>query len=105
VDFSLAFWQKIAAVTITLGALGFVIAMFLNARLTDVIFMEGALIFAMGAYVAAGPKPVDKRSTIAVPSVSRDYLLEQQPHRVSTGLIIMAIGAALIAVGIVIGLL
>ena len=100
---SLAFWQKITVLILVLSILGFVLAVFFHMRFTDVLFMEGALIFALGGYVAAGPKPVDNRTTIACPTVSRDYLLEQRPKRVSRGVVLMIVGAVLMVLGVVVG--
>jgi hypothetical protein len=103
-DLSLRFWQRIVVLTLVLYILGFVLAVFFHMRVTDVIFMEGALIFALGAYVAAGPKTVDARTTIEYPAVSREYLEEQRPKQLSKGLILMVIGAVLIVLGVVVGL-
>jgi hypothetical protein len=103
-DLSLRFWQKIAVLTLVLYILGFVLAVFFHVRVTDVVFMEGALIFGFGAYVAAGPKAYDRRTTIVYPTVSREYLEEQRPKQLSKGLILMIIGAVLMVLGIVVGL-
>jgi uncharacterized membrane protein len=104
-DLSLRFWQKIALLAVVLYVLGFVLAAVFHARVTDVVFMEGAFIFGFGAYVAAGPKTYDKRTTIAYPEVSREYLGEQRPKQLSKGLILMVIGAALMVLGIVVSAL
>jgi len=103
-DLSLVLWQKITLLILVLSLLGFVLAVFLNARLTDVLFMEGALIFAFGGYVAAGPRTVDNRTTIAYPAVSREYLEEQRPKQLSKGVVLMIIGAVLIFLSVIVGL-
>ncbi len=101
-DLSLGFWQKISVLAVVLPILGFVLAAVFHARVTDVVFMEGAFIFGFGAYVAAGPKTYDKRTTIVYPDVSREYLEEQRPKQLSKGLILMIIGAVLMVLGIVV---
>jgi len=68
-DLSLGFWQKITVLTVVLYILGYVLAVVFHVRVTDVVFMEGAFIFGFGAYVAAGPKTYDKRTTIVYPEV------------------------------------
>ena len=101
-DLSLRFWQKIVVLIVALYMLGFILAVVFHVRVTDVVFMEGALIFGFGAYVAAGPKTFDKRTTIVYPEVSLDYLEEQRPKQLSKGLILMIIGAVLMVLGIVV---
>lgn len=66
--------------------------------------MEGALIFGFGGYVAAGPRTVDNKTTLAYPDVSREYLEEQRPKQLSKGVILMVIGAVLMVLGVVVGL-
>ena len=102
-DLSLKFWQKIAVLTLVLYILGFVLAVFFHVRVTDVVFMEGALIFGFGAYVAAGPKTYDRRTTIVYPTATREYLEEQRPKQLSKGLVLMIIGAVLMILGVVVG--
>ena len=101
-DLSLGFWQKIALLTVVLYILGFVLAAVFHVRVTDVVFMEGAFIVGFGAYVAAGPKTFDKRTTIVYPEASLEYLEEQRPKQLSKGLILMVIGAVLMVLGIVV---
>jgi hypothetical protein len=103
-DLSLRFWQKIAVLILVLYVLGFVLAVFFHVRVTDVVFMEGAFIFGFGAYVAAGPKTVDVRTTIEYPGRAIEYLEEQRPKQLSKGLILMIIGAVLMVLGAVVGL-
>ncbi len=62
------------------------------------------MIFGFGGYVAAGPRTVDTRTTIAYPTVSREYLEEQRPKQLSKGVILMIIGAALMVLGVIVGL-
>jgi len=76
-------------------------------RFVDVLFPEGLLIFAVGAYVAAGmgnPRSVDIRTTTADPEYYREYLEDQRPKQVSGGVILMLIGAILMILSVVIGL-
>jgi hypothetical protein len=101
-DLSLGFWQKIAVLTVVLYILGFVLAVVFHVRVTDVVFMEGAFIFGFGAYVAAGPKTYDKRTSIVYAEVSREYLEGQRPKQLSKCLILMVIGAVLMVLGIVV---
>ena len=103
-DLSLGFWKKIAVLTLVLYILGFVLALFFNVRVTDVVFMEGAFIFGFGAFIAAGPRTFDRRTTIEFPTASREYLEEQRPKQLSQGLIVMIIGAVLMVLGVVVGL-
>jgi hypothetical protein len=56
------------------------------------------------AYVAAGPRTYDARTTIVDPTTSREYLEEQRPKQLSKGVILMIIGAVLIVLGVVVGL-
>jgi hypothetical protein len=103
-DLSLRFWQKIGVLTLLLYVLGFVLAVFFHVRVTDVVFMEGAFIFGFGAFVAAGSKTFDVRSTYADPAVTLEYVEDQRPKHISKGVILMIIGAVLMVFGVVVRL-
>jgi hypothetical protein len=104
---TLSSWKKTFAALLVLFILGLLLALYLNMRFVDVLFIEGLLIFAFGAFVAAGmgnPRTVDMKNTIADPEFYREYLENQRPNQVREGIILMILGAVLIILSIVIGL-
>jgi hypothetical protein len=48
------FWRKIVVCMLMLCIFDSFVALFLRIRLTDMLFEEGILVFAAGAFVAAG---------------------------------------------------
>jgi hypothetical protein len=100
-------WKKIAVSLLALCILDFLLAIYLHVLFVDILFVEGVLIFAFGAYVAAGmgnPRTVDMKNTIADPEFYKEYLEDQRPKQVSEGVILMIIGAVLAILSVVIGL-
>lgn len=84
-----------------------VLAAYLHMRFVDVVFLEGLLIFAYGAYIASGmgnPRSADIRTTIADPEFYREWLEDQRSKQITEGAIMMIVGTALMISAVVIGL-
>jgi hypothetical protein len=55
--FNLGFLERLAGVTVALCVVGLFFAMYLHVIYGDVLFVEGLLVFGVGAYVASGFEP------------------------------------------------
>ena len=74
--------------------------------LCNLLFIEGGLIFAVGAFIALGvpSRSIERPSSLfASPGGHVDYLRQRRRKQFSFGLILMLIGASLLASSIVIG--
>jgi hypothetical protein len=102
--FVFRFWEKLTGVIVTLCIVGLLLAVYLQVRYGDILFIEGILVFAAGAYVAAGVSNV-KRETQATmitdPEGLREFLEEQRAAQVADGIRIMIVGAIIIAISII----
>jgi hypothetical protein len=80
--------------------------LFLRIRFEDLMFMEGVLVFAAGAYVASGmanPRRENWKTLTADPEGYKEFLEDQRPKQLSDGIILMIIGATIIVLSLVIG--
>jgi hypothetical protein len=101
------FWRKIAVCILLLCIFDSFVALFLRIRLTDLLFVEGMLVFAAGAFVAAGmanPRRETWITLTADPEGYRKFLEEQRSKQVSDGIVLMIIGVVIIGLSLVIGM-
>jgi hypothetical protein len=101
------FWRKIAVCVLLLCIFDLFVALFLRIRLTDLLFVEGALVFAAGAFVAAGMANPRRKTWITLtadPEGYRKFLEEQRSKQVSDGVVLMIIGIVIIGLSLVIGM-
>jgi hypothetical protein len=97
------FWKKIGAFMLILCIVDVFLAMYVRMRYGDLLFIEGIVVFAAGAYVASGAANLRRESyatLTASPEGHREYLEEQRSRQVSDGILLMVIGAIIIAVSI-----
>ena len=77
--------------------------------LCDLLFLEGAIIFAIGGFLAAGMSELfagrSPSRLFAAPRSSAEDVAEFRPKQYSTGTILMIIGASLMGSSIAIGTL
>jgi len=76
--------------------------------LSDLLFFEGAILFAVGAFVASGLSifKIEKASSLyASPEGHAEYLRESRKKQFKFGTVLIAIGAILIGSSIAIGTL
>lgn len=77
--------------------------------LCDLLFLEGAIIFAIGVFLAAGMSELiagrSPSRLFAAPKSSAEDVAEFRPKQYSTGTILMIIGASLMGSSIAIGVL
>jgi hypothetical protein len=79
------------------------LATYAHVRYGDLLFIEGIVTFAAGAYVASGVANLRRESWVtltASPEGHREFLGEQRSKQVSDGIIIMIVGAIIIAISI-----
>jgi len=101
--FDFAFWKKIAVLILMLCIVDIFLATYARVRYGDLLFIEGIVTFAAGAYVASGVANLRKESWVtltASPEGHREFLEEQRSKQVSYGIITMIIGAIMIALSI-----
>jgi uncharacterized membrane protein len=80
------------------------VARYCHIRYGDLLFIEGVVVFAAGAYVAAGVANIRRESPsslTASPEGHREFLEEQRSKQVADGVLLMIIGAIVIALSIV----
>ena len=74
--------------------------------LSDLLFLEGAIVFTVGAFVASGAsifRIESKSSLYASPEGHVKYLRESRKKQFNFGIVLMVIGAILIGSAIAIG--
>jgi hypothetical protein len=101
------FWVKFALFLLLLSAVDFFAALFLHVRFTDLMFMEGILIFAGGARIASGMGNLRRetwRTLEADPEGHTEYLEEQRLKEDRDGIMLMIVGAIIIGLSIAAGL-
>jgi hypothetical protein len=106
-DSTLGFWKKVALVLFALFIVNLSIAFLFHLRFGDMLFVEGILVFASGAYIAAGmgnPRRERWQTLTVDPEGYREYLESQRSKQFSEGTILMIIGAIIIGLGIAISL-
>jgi hypothetical protein len=97
------FWGKVALFLLLLSAVDFFVALFLHVRFTDLMFMEGILIFAFGAVIASGIGNLrrERWTTLkADPQGHTEYLEDQRSKEDRDGIILMIVGAVIIGLSI-----
>ena len=101
--FDFRFLEKLVGVTVVLCVVGLFIAMFLHAIYGDVLFIEGMVVFAAGASVAAGLSNI-KRERLATlmtdPDGLREFLEQQRAAQLSEGIWITVVGAIITVISI-----
>jgi len=99
--FNLGSWKKIGAFMLILFTVDVFLALYAHIRYGDLLFIEGTVIFAIGAYVASGVANLRRESYATLtgsPEGHKEYLEEQRSRQVSDGVLIMIIGAIIIAI-------
>lgn len=74
--------------------------------LSDLLFLEGAIVFTVGAFVASGVsifRIESKSSLYASPEGHVEYLRKSRKKQFNSGIVLMVIGAVLIGSSIAIG--
>jgi len=103
-DSSFGFWNRVVIVFLALLGLDAFLALRLKIRLGDLLFVEGAIVFAAGAFAAAGVGNI-RRETYGTmaghPEGQKEFLEEQRGKQVSAGIKLMIIGAIIIALSII----
>ena len=98
--------MKLALVLVALAILTLVLTFYLHMRFVDILFVEGLAIFVVGAYIASGmgnPGSVTVGTTTADPEFYREWLKDQRSKQMTEGTILIAIGAILMVLAVVIG--
>jgi len=111
-------WMKIGVVVACLCIANLIIAVllisesavFLGARkskmvvLSDLFFLEGAVVLAVGALTAAGTslRRESFSSLYAKPDGHRKFLEEQRPKQFFFGILLIIIGAVLIGLSVIV---
>jgi hypothetical protein len=93
---ALDFWKKIGALILILCLVDVFLAVHMCVHYGDLLFVEGVVVFAAGAYVAAGVANLRRESYATLtgsPEGYREYLEEQRSRQVSDGILLMVIGA------------
>jgi hypothetical protein len=101
---NLGLWKKIAAVILVLCVVDVFLALYARIRFGDLLFVEGIMVFAAGAYVAAGAANIKREtpvSLMASPEGHREFLEEQRSKQVADGVLLMIVGAIIIAASII----
>jgi hypothetical protein len=103
-SFNIGLWKKIALIILILCVVDVFLASYWRVRYGDLLFIEGVVVFAAGAYVAAGVANMRRESQsslTASPEGHREFLEEQRSKQIADGVLLMIIGAIVIAVSIV----
>jgi hypothetical protein len=101
--YNLELWKKIGVFILILCIVDVFLALYAPMRYGDLLFVEGIVIFALGAYVASGAANLRREgpaTLISSPEGHKEYLEEQRSRQVSDGILIMVIGTIIIAVSI-----
>lgn len=104
-SFNFGFWKKIAVFVLILCVVDLFLTSYWRMRYGDLLFIEGALVFAAGAYVAAGVANMlrERPATLmASPEGHREYLEEQRSKQVRDGVLLMIVGTIIIAISIMV---
>lgn len=73
-------------------------------RYADLLFMEGILVFATGAYIASGIANLRRETygtIIGDPEGHKEFLEKERSKQVADGIVLMTVGATIIALSIV----
>jgi hypothetical protein len=100
----LGLWKKIGAVILVLCVVDVFLASYVRIRYGDLLFVEGIMVFAAGAYVAVGLANIKREglaSLTASPEGHKEFLEEQRSKQVADGVLLMIVGAIIIAASIV----
>lgn len=111
--FSFGPWTKIGVILIFLSIFNIFITFFgkfwenksKRVFLSDLFFIEGAVILGVGALVASGATVLKMerwQSLVASPSGHVEYLRQQRRKQFSSGIMLMIIGLVLICLSVVI---
>lgn len=99
---------KVAVLIVGLCIGDFVLAWYLRVRFSDLLFMEGILVFMAGVLIAGGGANLRRESPSTMmgsPSGHTEFLEEQRRKQISDGITLAIIGGILIGISIVIYLL
>jgi hypothetical protein len=102
--FNFNLWKKIGLFLLILLIVDAFLALYFHLLYGDLLFVEGIFVFAAGAYVAAGVANMRRESQASLtvsPEGHKEYLEEQRPKQVLDGVLLMIIGAIIIATSIV----
>jgi hypothetical protein len=103
-SFNFGLGKKIALIVLILCVVDVFVARYFRIRYGDLLFVEGVVVFATGAYVAAGVANIRRESPASLtasPEGHREFLEEQRSKQVADGVLLMIIGAIVIALSIV----
>jgi hypothetical protein len=101
---NLELWKKIGLLMLILCIVDVFLAMYSRMRYGDLLFVEGIVVFAAGAYTASGAANLRRESYATLagsPTGHKEYLEEQRSRQVSDGILIMIIGAIIIAISVI----
>jgi hypothetical protein len=102
--FKFGFREKVALLILITCIIDAFVASYIHIRYGDLLFIEGILVFAAGAYIAAGVANLHREtwtSLTAGPESHKEFLEEQRAKQVADGVLLMIIGAILIAISII----
>jgi hypothetical protein len=102
--FNFDLWKKIGLFLLLLFVADVFLASFWHIRYGDLLFVEGIFVFAAGAYIAAGVANIRRETQatlIASPEGHKEYVEEQRSKQVSDGILLMIIGAIVIAASVI----
>lgn len=105
---SFGFWKKIAVVFLALFVADALLAWRLQIRYGDLLFFEGLIVFGAGAFATSEVANL-RRETIGTiygtmtgdPEGQKEFLEEERRKEVSSGILLMIIGAIIIALSII----
>jgi hypothetical protein len=96
-------WKKVALAVLIFCVSNALLAWFLRMRYADLLFMEGMLVFAVGAGIASGIANLRRETygtMIGDPEGHKEFLEEERSKQVADGIVLMAVGTIIIFLSI-----
>jgi hypothetical protein len=106
--FNFRFWERFAGMIVVLCLVGLFFAMLLHVTYGNVLFIEGILVFGAGVYAASGQSNLKREhlSTMMTdPEGLKEFLEKQRAAQLADGMLIMIVGAIIMAIPIMISLI
>jgi hypothetical protein len=97
------FWETVVLLLLLLSIVDLLVAVSLHVRFTDLAFMEGILVFGSGAVIASGVGNMRRERWTTLsgdPQGHTEYLEDQRSKEDRDGIILMIIGAIIVALSI-----
>jgi hypothetical protein len=97
-------WKKVAAVILIFCATNALLAWLLKMRYADLLFMEGILVFAAGAYIASGVANLRRETygtMIGDPEGHKEFIEKERSKQVADGILLMTVGATIVVLSMV----